>query len=370
MDSPSVDTLPRLGNGFMLRRLTSEDLPEFQAYRHDPGLGRYQGWSALSDEEATAFLIAMNTAPLLKPGNWTQIGIAEPDTQRLIGDIGVFLDQDGRYAEVGFTLARHAQGRGVATAAVREAIDLIFAATTVDRVLGITDARNSSSVRLLERVGMQRAEATRAVFRGEQCVELVYAVVRDDGQPFAGADSHRRGSAQSSGIMNVAPATLEDAPAMAEVHVAAWRAGYAHILDRVWLSALSVEDRTTRWRRVLGAGESVNMVARIGPKILGFVSYGRCRDEGAPKTQGEIWALYVAPEAWGHGIGRELATHALAQLSATGCLTTSLWVLAENRRGRRFYEASGFTAATGIQKNVELGGKQVEELLYLRANDA
>jgi len=165
----------------MLRRLTSDDLPEFQAYRHDPDLGSYQGWSAMSDEEATAFLIEMNAAPLLNPGMWTQIGIAEPNSRRLIGDIGVFLGQDGRYAELGFTLARHAQGRGVATAAVREAISLIFAATTVDRVFGITDARNSSSVRLLERVGMRRTETKSAVFRGEQCVEYVYAVVRDDG---------------------------------------------------------------------------------------------------------------------------------------------------------------------------------------------
>ena len=180
MDTPS-DTLPRLGNGFMLRRLASDDLPEFQAYRHDPELGRYQGWSPMSDDQATAFLGEMNTAPLLNPGNWTQIAIAEPNSGLLIGDIGAFLDHDGRYAEVGFTLARHAQGRGVATAAVREAISLIFAATEVDRVFGITDARNAASVRLLERVGMRRTETTSAVFRGEHCVEYVYAVLRNDG---------------------------------------------------------------------------------------------------------------------------------------------------------------------------------------------
>jgi ribosomal-protein-alanine N-acetyltransferase len=181
MDTPSADTLPRLGNGFMLRRLASDDLPEFQAYRHDPELGRYQGWSAMSDLEATAFLSEMSTTPLLRPGNWTQIGIADPSSRCLIGDIGVFLDQDGRYAEVGFTLARHAQGRGVATAAVREAINLIFSATDVDRVFGITDARNSASARLLERVGMRRTETTNAVFRGEQCTEYVYALLRDGG---------------------------------------------------------------------------------------------------------------------------------------------------------------------------------------------
>jgi aminoglycoside 6'-N-acetyltransferase len=156
-------------------------LPEFQAYRHDPELGRYQGWLPLSDKEASAFLSEMNAAPLFNPGNWTQIAIAEPDSDRLIGDIGVFLDQEGRYAELGFTLARHAQGRGVAAAAVREAINIIFAGTQVERVFGITDARNSASVRLLERVGMRRTETTNAVFRGEQCVEYVYAVLRNDG---------------------------------------------------------------------------------------------------------------------------------------------------------------------------------------------
>jgi RimJ/RimL family protein N-acetyltransferase len=174
------DTLPRLGNGFMLRRLASDDLPEFQAYRHDPELGRYQGWSPMSDDEATAFLREMSTAPLFNSGGWTQIAIADPDSGLLIGDIGVFLAQDGRHAEVGFTLARHAQGRGVAAAAVRDVVNLIFDATEVDRVVGITDARNSASVRLLERVGMRRTEVKNVVFRGEQCVEYIYAVLRDD----------------------------------------------------------------------------------------------------------------------------------------------------------------------------------------------
>lgn len=178
METPGSDTLPRFGNEFMLRRLTSDDLAEFQAYRHDPELGRYQGWSPMSDEEATAFLIEMNIAPLLQPGAWTQVGIAEPKAQRLIGDIGVFLGEDRSDAEIGFTLARHAQGRGVATAAVREAIALIFAACPVERVIGITDARNAASVALLERVGMRRTETRSAVFRGKHCVEYVYAMAR------------------------------------------------------------------------------------------------------------------------------------------------------------------------------------------------
>lgn len=181
MRTSGVDPLPRPGHGFLLRRLSTDDLAAFQAYRHDPELGRYQGWSPMSDTEASAFLTEMHTAPLPNPGSWTQVAIAEPQTQRLIGDIGVFVDHDGRDAEIGFTLARHAHGRGVGTAAVREAIRLIFECSTADRVRGITDARNTASIRLLERVGMRRAETRNTVFRGEPCVEYVYVVARGDG---------------------------------------------------------------------------------------------------------------------------------------------------------------------------------------------
>ena len=167
--------------------------------------------------------------------------------------------------------------------------------------------------------------------------------------------------------MEVALATLEDAPGIAKAHVASWQAAYAHILDPVWLSELSVSDRTARWQQVLSAKESTNVVARIGTDILGFASFGRCRDEGAPQNQAELWALYAAPEAWGRGAGRMLTDYALNQIKATGYQSTSLWVLQENHRGRRFYEAFGFGAVPGSEKTFDLGGTQVAEIKYLRA---
>jgi RimJ/RimL family protein N-acetyltransferase len=61
---------------------------------------------------------------------------------------------------------------------VRAAIDLIFERTNVERVLGITDARNDASIRLLQRVGMHMARTREAQHRGEPCIEHVYAVAR------------------------------------------------------------------------------------------------------------------------------------------------------------------------------------------------
>jgi RimJ/RimL family protein N-acetyltransferase len=173
-----ADPLPFFGTGVALRRLSASDLVEFQAYRTDADLGRYQGWSAMSEADALAFLEEMSSVQLFRPGEWAQIAIAEPERLALLGDVGLYLAEDASQAEVGFTLARHAQGRGLAAAAVRAAIQLVFEFTAAERVLGVTDARNHASVALLERVGMQRQEERTAVFRGEPCIEYVYAVLR------------------------------------------------------------------------------------------------------------------------------------------------------------------------------------------------
>ncbi len=61
---------------------------------------------------------------------------------------------------------------------------------------------------------------------------------------------------------------------------------------------------------------------------------------------------------------------ALEELHAKGSRTVSLWVLSKNSRGRAFYEACGFKCVPGSEEVFELGGLQVEEVKYLRANDA
>ena len=173
-----IDLLPRAAEGVVLRRLTATDLADFQSYRHDPELGRYQGWVATSDKDALDFLQHMNQAALLQPGTWCQIGIADANDLHLIGDIGLILARDCRQAEIGFTLRHQSQGRGLATAAVKEAIALVFESTSAEKVVGIADTRNLPSIRLLERVGMHKVEARSAKSHGKRCTEFVYNVYK------------------------------------------------------------------------------------------------------------------------------------------------------------------------------------------------
>lgn len=178
------DTLPRSGSLVALRRFRLEDLPPFAAYRSDPAVARYQGWSPLREDEARDFLLEMRAAPLLERGAWTQLAIAGVGTvagrssDELLGDVGLFVASDASFAEIGISLARAAQHRGVATEALVLALRLLFDATPVAHALAITDARNAACIRLLERAGFRRRSARDTVFRGEPCVEYVYVAER------------------------------------------------------------------------------------------------------------------------------------------------------------------------------------------------
>lgn len=132
----------------------------------------------MTDQEATSFLREMSTITLFQGGVWSQIGISETESGVLVGDIGLFLSIDQKHAEIGFTLQRESQGKGIATIAVREAINLVFECPEAKEVRAVTDARNLSSIRLLERAGMQRLKSTEALFRGEHCIEHTYAIAR------------------------------------------------------------------------------------------------------------------------------------------------------------------------------------------------
>src|SRR3954468_4560709 len=98
----------------------------------------------------------MRNAVLFTVGVWVQIGIADRATNALIGDIGICVAPGNETAEIGFTLRAQSQERGLGTDAVITAIQLIFAYTDVEQIVGMADVRNHASMRLMERVGMRK----------------------------------------------------------------------------------------------------------------------------------------------------------------------------------------------------------------------
>jgi ribosomal protein S18 acetylase RimI-like enzyme len=132
----------------------------------------------------------------------------------------------------------------------------------------------------------------------------------------------------------VRSATVADAPAIAQVHVASWQSAYRDVLPAEFLSTLNVERRTEAWRRVLEGGPgSVLVATTTGHQILGFCHVGPNRGEPT-EFLGEVYAIYLLAHARRRGVGRELLTRGTALLRSRAQPSSLVWVLELNVEGR------------------------------------
>ena len=164
-------------------------------------------------------------------------------------------------------------------------------------------------------------------------------------------------------------ANAADAAGVAAVHVASWQEAYSGLLPQHCLDSLSVQDRTQTWEQILSRPPIpgvATLVAELDHRIIGFASIGPSRDDDAEPGTQELWGIYLHPDHWGAGHGHTLHAKALAGLRATGSTATAeatLWVLAGNKRARRFYEQHGWSA-DGAEKTDWRGDVRLDEVRY------
>ena len=166
-----------------IRRFKDSDLVPFMAYRNDPEVAHYQSWDSCDEQEARAFIREAGSAQPGVPGEWFGFAIESKETQDLIGECALRVDEEEPYrAEIGFTLAREHQGKGFASEAISRLLDYAFNALGLHRVVAIADCRNVPSVALLERVGMRREGQflENVWFKGGWADEYLYAVLKDE----------------------------------------------------------------------------------------------------------------------------------------------------------------------------------------------
>jgi ribosomal protein S18 acetylase RimI-like enzyme len=171
-------------------------------------------------------------------------------------------------------------------------------------------------------------------------------------------------------VLAVRPAGPSDAAAIAGVRIRSWRAAYAGIVPGTYLDGLDLASEAAIWRERLGAAAAVWVrVAFIAeppvpPRLVGFVTAGSARHAGEDGL-GEVWAIYVDPEAQGRGVGRALMDAGVRGLATRGFREAILWVFEANAPARGFYERMGWTP-DGAAKPFAIGGAAPIELRYRR----
>jgi L-amino acid N-acyltransferase YncA len=169
-----------------------------------------------------------------------------------------------------------------------------------------------------------------------------------------------------SGPIRIRRATSADARAIAEIGVRSWQAAYRGLLPAAFLAGLNVTAREIAWQSMLEADEidaAPCWMAERDEHAIGYVASGPPRDEDVALPAIEIYAIYVAPEAWRGGAGRGLLTTAVSHWQALAVTSLVLWALEGNLAGRSFYEAMGWRTDGGRQY-IDLGGFEAPEVRY------
>jgi ribosomal protein S18 acetylase RimI-like enzyme len=165
--------------------------------------------------------------------------------------------------------------------------------------------------------------------------------------------------------MNIREAKLEDAGAIAFVHVDSSQTTYRDLLPNDYSNKFSYKKRVNNWKNSLGVSTKaqtnyfIYVAENFMGEIVGFVDGGLVR--GDSTYQGEIYALYILEAYQRKGIGRSLIKAIALRLSQSGLTSMMVWVLAGNP-AVQFYQA--LDAQRIGQKPIKTRGIECTKIAY------
>jgi ribosomal protein S18 acetylase RimI-like enzyme len=166
--------------------------------------------------------------------------------------------------------------------------------------------------------------------------------------------------------MIIRAAVIDDAHAIATIHVRSWQHAYADILPQDGLDNLSIEDRSQQWAGWLQAdsGEMNTLVAEIDEEVVGYASWGPSSDDDAEPGTIELYSIYVLPESMNAGIGSALLEAVEVDMIASGSEAATLHVLVKNTLTRKFYERYGWRAEPDSEREESYYGMDMVTIRY------
>ena len=165
-----------------LREVRADDAPALLAIHSDPQVMRYWSYPAWTQ----AAQAERKVADIQRQRRELDIlvwAIADAGSDRLVGTSAVFtIDLVQGRAEIGYSLHRDWQGRGLASEALRLILRYLFDELGLRRIEADADPRNAASCRLLEKLGFVREGLLRERWHvnGEICDTAFYGLLRRD----------------------------------------------------------------------------------------------------------------------------------------------------------------------------------------------
>ncbi len=165
-------------------------------------------------------------------------------------------------------------------------------------------------------------------------------------------------------MVDIRLARIEDAPAIARIHVAVWQSAYRQLMQEELIDQVTVEAREEMWTDILTAyaGTHPVIVAEdFGVGICGFGNAGPLRGEALLGYSGEFKTLYLLPTYQRRGIGSQMLSRLATHLVERGHTSAAAWVVATNP-ACGFFEAMG--GAILAQREADEEGDELTDIAY------
>jgi [ribosomal protein S5]-alanine N-acetyltransferase len=181
---PSFDSLQLRAERLLLRPLGDADAAALLAIFSDRRVMRYWStppWAGI--EQARVFIERSRAA--MHSGEALRLGLERIDDARLIGQCTLFdFVRQSRRAEIGYSMAAEAWGRGYMHEALCALLEYGFGEMNLHRVEADLDPRNAASARSLERLGFTREGLLRErwIVEGEVSDTALYGLLAREWQ--------------------------------------------------------------------------------------------------------------------------------------------------------------------------------------------
>ena len=172
--------------------------------------------------------------------------------------------------------------------------------------------------------------------------------------------------------VSVRVAWADDAPAIAELQLRAWRDKYAGLVPAEALPD-DVEAAAATWRASMSKpGDARNrvMVALERNRVVGFAITSPAGDPDCdPVTDAELQEFTVDPAERGRGHGSRLLQAAVDTMRADRFTRSVLWAISTDDALRGFLTGAGW-AADGAHRELDLDGDGTTRVREVRLHTA
>jgi len=157
----------------LLRNIWETDIEAIFSYRSLPEVARYQYWEPFTLERTVDFVNQCIETYHDSVNQW--IGLVIEHNNKVIGDCAFNISND--ILEIGCNISPEYQGKGFAKEALNLLIYYCYRSFHINEIIGITDSRNTASIKLMESLGMNKDNSfdNHIICKGEDCIEYKYS---------------------------------------------------------------------------------------------------------------------------------------------------------------------------------------------------